>query len=208
MTAAAPDFAKRLDQTAEDTEALLEKLLSDALLPDEIARPKRLMDAMRYSSLGGGKRLRPFLVVESAAVFEVDRNSALLALQRATHATLHLLANELVDLDLTSSEINALANLADGRPRTVSQLAAEVGARPSTLTSVLDRLERRGHISRGTLAGDRRSVLIELTDSGRATAKEIHKAITHIEHRALAKLPAAAVTAFHDVLRALTEVAS
>ena len=42
-------------------------------LPDEIARPKRLMDAMRYSSLGGGKRLRPFLVVESSAVFGVPR---------------------------------------------------------------------------------------------------------------------------------------
>ena len=74
----APDFATRLDRTAEDTEALLAKLLSDALLPDEIARPKRLMDAMRYSSLGGGKRLRPFLVVESSAVFGVDRNAALL----------------------------------------------------------------------------------------------------------------------------------
>ena len=77
--------------------------------------------------------------------------SALLALQRATHATLHLLAHELADLDLTTSEINALANLADDTPRTVSQLATEVGARPSTLTSVLDRLERRGHISKGTL---------------------------------------------------------
>ncbi len=135
-------------------------------------------------------------------------DSVLLALQRATHATLHLLAHELADLDLTASEINALANLADGRPRTVSQLAAEVGARPSTLTSVLDRLERRGHISRGTLAGDRRSVLLELTDSGHTTAEQIHTTITHIEHRALAKLPASAVTGFHDVLRALTEVAS
>src|SRR6478735_2700988 len=79
MTTATADFAKRLDQTAEDTEALLGKLLSDALLPDEIARPKRLMEAMRYSSLGGGKRLRPFLVVESAAVFGVPRQAALLA---------------------------------------------------------------------------------------------------------------------------------
>jgi farnesyl diphosphate synthase len=73
------DFAKRLDRTAEDTEALLGKLLSDTLLPDEIARPKRLMEAMRYSSLGGGKRLRPFLVVESSAVFGVPRDAALLA---------------------------------------------------------------------------------------------------------------------------------
>jgi farnesyl diphosphate synthase len=73
------DFAKRLDQTAEETEALLGRLLSDALLPDEITRPKRLMDAMRYSTLGGGKRLRPFLVVESSAVFGVPRQAALLA---------------------------------------------------------------------------------------------------------------------------------
>ena len=41
------DFAKRLDQTAEDTETLLGKLLSDALLPGEIARPKRLIEAMQ-----------------------------------------------------------------------------------------------------------------------------------------------------------------
>src|ERR1700748_2234673 len=53
---ALPDFAARLDKTAEDTEALLAKLLSDATLPDEIVRPKRLMDAIRYSSLNGGKR--------------------------------------------------------------------------------------------------------------------------------------------------------
>src|SRR6202047_1246650 len=69
------DFAKRLDQTAEDTETLLGKLLSDALLPDEIARPKRLIEAMRYSSLGGGKRLRPFLVVERSGVFGGGREA-------------------------------------------------------------------------------------------------------------------------------------
>ncbi len=80
MTVPAPtDFASRLDQTAEDTETLLARLLSDSIEFDEIVRPKRLIEAMRYSSLGGGKRLRPFLVVESAAVFGVARDSALLA---------------------------------------------------------------------------------------------------------------------------------
>ncbi|MDB5632883.1 MAG: farnesyl-diphosphate synthase [Tardiphaga sp.] len=78
-TGASTDFATRLDQTAEDTEAVLGRLLADGILPDEIARPKRLIDAMRYSTLGGGKRLRPFLVVESAAVFGVPRDAALLA---------------------------------------------------------------------------------------------------------------------------------
>jgi farnesyl diphosphate synthase len=78
MTGTAADFSNRLDKTAEETEALLGKLLADTLEADEIARPKRLMDAMRYSSLNGGKRLRPFLVVESAAVFGVPRQAGLL----------------------------------------------------------------------------------------------------------------------------------
>ena len=134
--------------------------------------------------------------------------SALLALQRATHATLHLISTELVDLDLTASEINALANLADGHGRTVSQLGAAVGARPTTLTSVLDRLERRGHVTRGTRAGDRRSVLIELTDSGREAAAVITRTLADLEHRALKDLPAEAIAGFHSVLNALTKEGS
>jgi DNA-binding MarR family transcriptional regulator len=131
------------------------------------------------------------------------RGSALLALQRATHATLQLIATELVDLDLTASEINALANLADGHGRTVSQLGAAAGTRPTTLTSVLDRLERRGHITRTTRPGDRRSVLIELTDSGHRTAAVITRTLADIEHRALNDLPTETIAGFHTVLSAL-----
>jgi farnesyl diphosphate synthase len=49
------------------------------LASDELARPARLLDAMRYASLGAGKRFRPFLVVESASLFGVPREQALLA---------------------------------------------------------------------------------------------------------------------------------
>lgn len=73
------DFSKHLDATAADTEDLLTRLLADDVLPGEIARPHRIMEAMRYSSLNGGKRLRPFLAVESAAMFGVTRDAALLA---------------------------------------------------------------------------------------------------------------------------------
>ena len=134
--------------------------------------------------------------------------SALLALQRATHATLQVLSAELVDLDLTASEINALANLADGRGRTVSELGAAAGTRPTTLTSVLDRLERRGHITRGTRPGDRRAVLIELTPSGRLTAATIRQAVADLERRALGNLSADAMTALRAALQSLTDVAS
>lgn len=136
------------------------------------------------------------------------RPSALLALQRATHATMQVLATELVDLDLTPSEINALANLADGQGRTVSPLGALIGSRPTTLTSVLDRLERRGHITRGTLAGDRRSVLIELTPSGLLAAATIRECLESLEQQAFAGLSARTIASFQVALQALSEVAS
>jgi DNA-binding MarR family transcriptional regulator len=134
--------------------------------------------------------------------------SALLTLQRATHATLHLITAELAGLDLTAAEINVLANLADGHGRTVSQLATAAGSRPSTLTSVLDRLERRGHITRGARVGDRRSVLIELTGSGRTATVVITATLAVLEDRALRDLPAEAIAGFRTVLDALTRQAS
>ncbi len=49
----------------------------DALLPSLSAPEGEVIEAMRYSALGGGKRLRPFLVMETAALFEVAENNAL-----------------------------------------------------------------------------------------------------------------------------------
>ncbi|HZE46104.1 MAG TPA: farnesyl diphosphate synthase [Xanthobacteraceae bacterium] len=73
------NFLSRLTEVAADTEALLDRLLGPAPLEGERARPGRLMAAIRYASLGGGKRFRPFLVVESAALFGVPRLQALMA---------------------------------------------------------------------------------------------------------------------------------
>src|SRR5215468_1575320 len=72
-------FQDRLARVAHDTEALLDRLLASAPIEGERARPTRLLDVMRYVSLGGGKRLRPFLVVESAALFDVPRQNSLMA---------------------------------------------------------------------------------------------------------------------------------
>ncbi|MDE2579036.1 MAG: polyprenyl synthetase family protein [Hyphomicrobiales bacterium] len=65
-------FRQRLDEAAAATETTLESLLAPAALPGEIVRPQRLLEAMRYASLGGGKRLRPFLAIETARLFDVS----------------------------------------------------------------------------------------------------------------------------------------
>jgi len=72
-------FLSRLDAVAADIEVLLDKLLAATPEQGELSRPARLIEAMRYSSLNGGKRFRPFLVVESAALFAVPRQNALMA---------------------------------------------------------------------------------------------------------------------------------
>ena len=80
MDAQTPDdFAERLSAVAADSQALLDRLLGPQAEAGEIARPPRLIAAMRHAALGGGKRLRPFLVVESAALFNAKRDGALLA---------------------------------------------------------------------------------------------------------------------------------
>jgi farnesyl diphosphate synthase len=75
----APTFSRKLDDAAAATERLLDTLLSQEIIAGEIARPKRLLDAMRHAALGGGKRLRPFLVVESAALLGVTGEGPLMA---------------------------------------------------------------------------------------------------------------------------------
>ena len=135
-----------------------------------------------------------------------SRWSALLALQRATHTTLHVLSERVAELGLTPAEINALANLSDGTPRTVSALGRLVDAAPTTLTSVLDRLERRGHVTRGRHPSDRRAVVVELTPAGRRAATAIRQAIGRLEQRALAGLDAETVAGLRAGLDALAEV--
>jgi farnesyl diphosphate synthase len=72
-------FLARLDAVAAETDALLDKLLATKPIAGELSRPARLIDAMRYVSLGGGKRFRPFLLVESARLFKVPKQRALMA---------------------------------------------------------------------------------------------------------------------------------
>ncbi|MGH6798961.1 MAG: polyprenyl synthetase family protein [Roseiarcus sp.] len=59
-------FTARLAESQAAIERELEILLAVELKPGEPARPKRLVEAMRYATLGGGKRLRPFLAIETA----------------------------------------------------------------------------------------------------------------------------------------------
>ncbi len=69
MTSPSALFQQRLKSNAESVEIMLAGLLAADVQAGEIARPERLLAAVRHGALNGGKRLRPFLVIEAAALF-------------------------------------------------------------------------------------------------------------------------------------------
>ncbi len=97
-------FRNRLSQHASSVESMLETLLQDDALAGETVRPEKLMAAMRHGALNGGKRLRPFLVMESAALFGIPPERSF----RAAAALECLHSYSLVHDDLPSMDDDAL----------------------------------------------------------------------------------------------------
>jgi farnesyl diphosphate synthase len=73
----AQTFQSALERRARAVEVLLDSLLDGRPAAGEITRPPELLAAMRHGVLNGGKRLRPFLVLESATLFGADNAAAM-----------------------------------------------------------------------------------------------------------------------------------
>lgn len=63
---ASPKLQNAMDEIAEAVNLTIERLL-----PEGEDAESQLFEAMRHGTLGGGKRLRPFLVMQSANLFNV-----------------------------------------------------------------------------------------------------------------------------------------
>lgn len=67
-----PDFGRRLTEIADRVTVALDQLIPPAQGPEA-----DLMRAMRHSALANGKRMRPFYVIETGAMFEAPEKSLL-----------------------------------------------------------------------------------------------------------------------------------
>src|SRR6202140_2227009 len=100
------DLSKAMSRVAGIVENALE-----SLMPPVDGAESRLVDAMRYATLGGGKRLRAFLVMETANLFSVSETCA--ARVAASVEMLH--AYSLVHDDLPAMDDDDLRR---GKPST------------------------------------------------------------------------------------------
>src|SRR6185437_4150650 len=92
-----------------------------------------------------------------------------------------------------------LSALSTGPRQTQLALAHSLGVDKTTMTSLLDRLEARGLITRSTDSHDRRARIPELTEDGRKVQAEVTRARDHVE----AGLLAAFTSQEQDLLRNL-----
>lgn len=132
------DWPQALAARAEETEAALDRLLVAPSGPES-----RVWEAMRYAALGGGKRLRAFLALESAALCGAPQEGA----RRVAAAIECAHAYSLIHDDLPSMDDDDLRR---GRPTThlefdeatailagdaLQSLAFEILAAPETTSS-------------------------------------------------------------------------
>ncbi len=99
-----------LNEALAQAAAEVEQALDD-LLPMPEGPESRLVDAMRYAVLGGGKRMRAFMVMETASLFGVDRRCS----ARTAAAVEMLHAYSLVHDDLPAMDDDDLRR---GKPST------------------------------------------------------------------------------------------
>jgi len=110
--------------------------------------------------------------------------------------------------DLTQAEAHILCHLHESGDSAVSQLHRAFAHKRSTLTSVLDRLDAQGLITRASSPQDRRSFVVSLTRSGKTKAVKIHRQMEALEAGVLRANDRKNVEAFGKVIRDLEEKAA
>lgn len=125
--------------------------------------------------------------------------------ERAVHAVALYLADH-KELKVDQAEAHLLAHLHGARAARVGDLHAEFGHRRSTLTSVLDRLEQRGLITRAVDRSDRRSITVRLTKAGSTLASKVFEVLSKYEASALKGFSVKEIAAFQKVLEAFSSI--
>lgn len=110
------------------------------------------------------------------------------------------------ELGVSPLEGHILTYLRKYAPAPVGELVRVFGLKPSTLTSLLDRLERAGLVRRELNPADRRSLLVHLTDRGRDLSARLNRQLQKLEDEIRARLRRPELKGFRAVMAAVEDV--
>jgi DNA-binding MarR family transcriptional regulator len=100
------------------------------------------------------------------------------------------LLRELDELDITLSQLQALTQVAEQRTCCVGSLADGLGVTHPAAVKLVDKLARKGLVTRGVAARDHRQSEIAATPEGRRIVNEVRKARTERLAHVLDQMPA------------------
>jgi len=127
-------------------------------------------------------------------------------IERGAHLIGTYLEPTVSDLGITQGEAHVLAELHDGGPTAIAILHHEFGHKRSTLTNVLDRLERRKLVSRKLNPADRRSFVVHLTSSGKLAANRVTRALRELEREVVRRVEKSDLTGVDRVISTLEAI--
>lgn len=104
---------------------------------------------------------------------------------------------------LSMNDITLLRAISKHGPVRVSDLASWQGVDKSTVTPQVRRLEERGLVGREGDAGDKRVVLLSVTDHGRRKVQDMDEIGVHLFEQALTGWPAADQRALATLMQRL-----
>ena len=107
-------------------------------------------------------------------------------------------------LGLHPGQETLLLELARAGPSIQAQLGEKLGCEPPSVTQMASKLEAAGHVRRTAAPSDRRAVVVELTDSGKALTDQIKLLRCDLAEETIAGLPAQTVADLPGVLGTLT----
>ncbi|MGW3494826.1 MarR family winged helix-turn-helix transcriptional regulator [Streptomyces sp. NPDC001020] len=132
------------------------------------------------------------------------REHLILLLAIASHVSKQTQEHHLAKLDLSVREQVALNAIAEGAPNQLT-IARRSGLDKSTLTPVLDQLERKKLIDRRLDPDDRRARIVTMTDAGRRILTRSSRTTTEIEEDLLADLTPDEQGQFRAMLQRIVE---
>ncbi|OIH97660.1 MarR family winged helix-turn-helix transcriptional regulator [Curtobacterium sp. MCBA15_001] len=111
--------------------------------------------------------------VDGVADSDLGRLMTAFRLMQTQHARVLHHESQTRGLNATDSRFVFFLASADGAGVTPKQSGEYLELSTGAMTSLIDRLEQRGHIERRPNPNDRRSILLHLTPSGEAVAQQI-----------------------------------
>ncbi|HEY9411670.1 MAG TPA: MarR family transcriptional regulator [Jiangellaceae bacterium] len=109
-------------------------------------------------------------------------------------------------LGLNRTDLRCLDVVLGGGPLSAGELSAASKLSPAATTTVIDRLERAGYVSRARDAGNRRRVLVAATDAARAAEAEIFRPVGHAGAKALDRYGEDQLATILDFLRTARQI--